>query len=270
VSIHEHGCSTVNKYRIPNLARACQVLKLFAGSEARLSSSEVARRLTIPRTTALRILLTLAEEGLIAREGADYRAGSELVRLGLRALDATPIRARAVPVLRTLSAGTGETAHLAVLSGDQSLIVEVCDSPNPVRAASRPGTLAGIHCSATGKVFLAFGFEGERRDAFVAGLSFEGRTRQTLTSAAALLGECADIERRGYAVDDEEYHPGVRCLAAPVWDGAGVVVAAIGITASTISFPKRRISLVARHVLDAAAALSADLGPRTAMSVTGG
>jgi IclR family acetate operon transcriptional repressor len=253
----------MNRYRIPNLARACHVLKLFAGSEASLTSSEVARRLAIPRTTALRILLTLCEEGLISRDGLAYRAGTELVRLGLRALDATPVRERAVPVLRELSASTGETAHLALLSGDRSLIVEVCDSPNPVRAASRPGTLALIHCSATGKVFLSFGF-GERLGEFVAGLPLPGRTPGSVTSARELLAECAEIARRGYAVDNEEYHPGVRCLAAPVWDGAGGLAAAVGITASVATFPKKRIPEVARLVLDAATALSRQLGPRAA------
>jgi DNA-binding IclR family transcriptional regulator len=249
----------MNRYHIPNLARACQVIKLFAGSEEGLTSSEVARRLAIPRTTALRILLTLCEEGLIAHHEHSYRAGPELVRLGLRALGATSLRTRAVPVLRALSQHTGETAHLAILSGDRSLILEVCDSPNPVHVASRAGTLAEIHCSATGKVFLAFAF-GDRLGPFLASLPLKARTPNTATSAAVLRAECAEIARRGYALDDEEYYAGVRCLAAPVWDGSGAVAGAIGITASTTSFPKRRTSEMARHVLEAAATLSTGLG----------
>jgi IclR family transcriptional regulator, KDG regulon repressor len=257
----------MNRYRIPNLGRACHVLKLFAGSAETLSSSEVAQRLDLPRTTALRILLTFCEEGFLARVGTGYRAGTELDRLGMLVREAAPLRERAVSVLRDLSIATGETAHLAVLSGDQSLIVEVCDSPNPVRAASRPGTLAEIHCSATGKVFLAFALSDQQRAA-LGGRALVSRTPHTLVSKAALLRECQEIVRRGYAVDNEEYHLGVRCLAAPVWDIAGDVVAAIGITASSLYFTKKRIPSMARQVLGAAAALSAVQSARA--TATGG
>lgn len=260
----------MNRYHIPNLARACKVLKLFAGSDESLSSSEVARRLDIPRTTALRILLTLGEEGLISREGADYRAGGELVRLGLKALSAVPLRARALPVLRQLAERTGETSHLAILSGDRALILEVIDSPNPVRAVSRPGTMAALHCSATGKVLLAFGVPIERRQAFLQSLDLEARTPNTITDRAILDAACGDIVRRGYAVDDEEYHLGVRCLAAPIADSEGRVVAAVGITASTMSFTKKRVLEVAGHVVLAAESLSdagAGVKPQAARGV---
>jgi IclR family acetate operon transcriptional repressor len=254
----------MNTYRIPNLARACQALKLFAGSDAPLSSSDVARQLEMPRTTALRILMTFCEEGFLVRDGHDFRAGPELARLGLRALGAAPLRERALPILRALAQETGETAHVAVLSGAEALILEVCESPNPVHAVSRPGTLAAIHCSATGKALLAFAV-GPRRSELLRGARLERRTPHTLTSLGALEEACAEIERRGYAIDDEEYHVGVRCLAAPVRDARGEVVAAIGITAPVATFTKRRIPEVAQAVLRAAAALS-EAAPRVAAS----
>src|SRR5262245_46514308 len=129
--------SNMDRYRIPNLGRACQILKMFGGSDEQLSSSEIARRFSMPRTTVLRIVETLCSEGLLVREGTSYRAGAELIRLGLQAFGPARVRGLSVPVLRELAQSTGETAHLALLCGDKSLIAEVCDSPSPVSAASR-------------------------------------------------------------------------------------------------------------------------------------
>ena len=106
------------EYRIPNLARACHVLRLFAASDEYLSSSAVARQLKMPRTTVLRILHTLAAERLLQRHGFDFTASPEL-RTGLRSLTDTAVRAAAAPVLKELSQVTGETAYLALLAGDK-------------------------------------------------------------------------------------------------------------------------------------------------------
>jgi len=95
------------------------------------------------------------------------------------------------------------------------------------------------------------------------GIKLSPRTPKTLTTRAALEAECADIRRQGYALDNEEYHLGVRCLAAPVFDASGAVAAAIGITASVTTFPKRRISEVASHVLRAADELTKQIGGQT-------
>ena len=76
----------MDQYRIPSLARACEMLELFVDSEEPLTSSEVARRMRVPRTTALRILMTLCEQGLLSRHGNGFMPGSKLFRLGIRAL----------------------------------------------------------------------------------------------------------------------------------------------------------------------------------------
>lgn len=258
----------MDKYTIPNLARACQILKLFSRTEAALNSSEVARRMEMPRTTVLRILHTFCDEGLLVRENKTFRAGGELLRLGLGAMGPAHLRSVAVPALRELAVSTGETAHLALLSGDKALIVEVCDSPNPVHATSRAGTLADIHASATGKVLLSFGLNSSA-ETFIQALDLRARTPNTLTTAEALLAEVDRVCRQGYAVDNEEYHLGVRCLAAPVWDASGNLAAALGITASVVSFPKRKVAEMAGHVMSAAMDLSHRLGFRPAKAAAG-
>jgi len=249
----------MDRYRIPNLAKACGVLALLAPRRTGLTPSEVARQLSMPRTTAFRVLRTLCGEGLLEESEGRYRAGPGLLRLGLMAVEAAELPARAEPVLSYLAQQTGETAHLAIRAGDRMLIAAVCDSPNPIRVASRPGTLVLMHCAATGKAVLA-GMSSEAVRALLPGPKFERRTDRTLTTPAALERELEPIRRQGYALDDGEYHDGVRCLAATVFNARGEATAAIGITAAATRFTKRRIASVARDVKHAAEALSAAMG----------
>jgi DNA-binding IclR family transcriptional regulator len=249
------------EYRIPNLARACHVLRLFAASDEYLSSSAVARQLKMPRTTVLRILHTLAAERLLQRHGFDFTASPEL-RTGLRSLADTAVRAAAAPVLKELSQVTGETAYLALLAGDKVVVVETCDSAHAPRVGSGTRAPMDMYCSAFGKVLLAFGPRAGL-DRVLAGAPLPARTQRTLTTAEALATECGRIVRQGYAVDDEEYEEGVRSLAAPVWASGGVLAAAIGVSASAATFAQQRASDIAVLVVQAAKKLAAGLPERT-------
>jgi IclR family acetate operon transcriptional repressor len=232
-------------------------LRLFAASDEYLSSSAVARRLKMPRTTVLRILHTLAAERLLQRHGFDFTASPEL-RTGLRSMADTAVRTAAVPVLKELAQLTGETAYLALPAGDKAVVVESCDTSHAPRVGSGTRAPMDLHCSAFGKVFLAFGPRAclER----VLGCApLPARTRRTLTTAEALGTECGRIVRQGYATDNEESEEGVRNLAAPVWASAGVLAAAIGVSASAATFTEQRVSDVAVLVVQAAKKLAGTL-----------
>ncbi|GEM_PF-87712 len=249
------------EYRIPNLARACHVLRLFAASDEYLSSSAVARRLKMPRTTVLRILHTLAAERLLQRHGFDFAASPEL-RTGLRSMADTAVRVAAVSVLKELSQVTGEAAHLALLAGDKVVMVETCDSPHAPCVGSGTHAPMDLHCSAFGKAFLAFGSRASL-EKVLASPPLPARTRRTLTTAEALTTECARIVKQGYALDNEEYEEGVRSLAAPVWASGGVLAAAIGVSAAAATFAEQRVSDIAVLVLQAAKKLTGTLAERT-------
>ena len=251
--------AAAREYRIPNLARACQVLRLLAASNTPLSSSSVARQLKMPRTTVLRILHTLAAERLLQRRGFDFLASPEL-RTGLRSIADADLCATAGSVLDELSQLTGETACLALPAGDRVAVVASCGSPYTSRAGCRQDAPMDLHCSAFGKVFLAFGPQASL-DAMPA--SLPARTPRTLTTSEALSTECSRIVRQGYAIDNEECEAGVRGLAAPVWDGRGVLAAAIGLSASASAFTEQRASDVAALVVQAAKKLSETLAQRT-------
>jgi IclR family acetate operon transcriptional repressor len=182
-----------------------------------------------------------------------------LIHLGNASLAGTEIRTAALPVLQELTARTDETSHLAVPCDDRSLIVAVQDSPHPLRASSRPGFLAELHCSSTGKVFLSY-LHPNRLEEFYGKVRPTKRTTHTLVTLADIRRETELTRKRGYSLDDEEFNLGVRCCAAPVHSSDGSVVAAIGITAATVRFTKERIAEMAASVTDAAQELSRHLG----------
>jgi IclR family acetate operon transcriptional repressor len=245
-------------YIIPNLLNACRVLKLLAQTPG-LTVSEIGRELHVPRTTVLRIVTTLCREGMLHEADGLYRPGSALIPLGMKALEGIDLRRAAQPVLRRLAQLTGETAHLAVEAENKSLLVEVSQSPHPIRVGAPAGTFADLHCSATGKIFLAHRHLAELPSLFAL-LKPQTRTRNTIVTAAAMAKEAARIEKQGYAVDEEEFYEGIRCLAAPVRDNSGKVVAAIGITGTATRFTKDRIPDFAAKVTAAANELSTALG----------
>jgi DNA-binding IclR family transcriptional regulator len=249
----------MKKYHIPNLGKACEVLALIANVPAGCRLKDISSGLDIPRTTALRITETLLDANYLARndEGA-FTLGPTLVQIGVKALDNLDIRGFARPVLQALSAETGESSHLAMLNGNKSMLVEVADSPHPVRIASRPGTLVELHCSSTGKVFLAYSIAepGE----FIKTLELTPHTPNTDTTMKAVMESIGQTRKNGYAMDEEEYVPGVRCIASPVKNAFGKTIAAVGITASTSTFTKGKIPSMAAKTQKAATEISERMG----------
>ncbi len=249
---------TKSPYEIPSLAKACRLLQLVAEHQGEWTATELARAIETPRTTCFRMLQTLAQEKLILADGSSYRLGPGLVRLGLKTLEGLSIRRLCVPVLRELSKSLGETVHLAILCDDRSLLLEVCDSPQSQRVSSRPGSLVWLHASATGKVLLAH-LDAARRDELFARLEMPALTPRSLTSPDLLSAQFPAIREQSYAIDDEEYQHDYRCLAVPVKDAQGEVIAAIGMTSSPSRLPYASIAATVSRLQEGARVLSFNL-----------
>ncbi len=247
-------------YLIPNLVNAGRVLKLLADKPG-LTVLEISRELKVPRTTVLRIATSLAREGLLESENNTYSLGPTLIYLGMRATDGIDLNGLARPLLTRLAHETGETAHLAMLADDKSILLEVCQSPLPIRAGAPAGTRADLHCSATGKVFLAWNM-ADGLDAFFERAQPVARTSRTITSADRMAKELALIRKRGYALDEEEFFDGIRCIAAPVMNSHGHTHLALGITGVVTRLTRSRIPECADMLKCAAAELSAAIGYR--------
>ncbi len=246
------------KYQVPSVDSACRILKAVCGADQPLPMSGITRIAQTSRTTTMRIVSSLCDNGFLARDdNGRISAGAALGMLGARMPGTSDLRQRATPILEQLAATICETAHLAVPLDTHCLLQQVVDSPEPIRVASRPGTLVDYHCSSTGKSILAF-----RRDLVLrlrTSPELAKRTRNTLTTWPALEAELERVRTRGYAVDEEEYHPGVRCVGAPVRDNSGKIIAAIGVTGATNRLTKRRIPAVAKQLISAANQLASTI-----------
>ncbi len=238
------------KYIIPNLKKSCQIIEFIAENKRGYTISEIAKELGMPRTSVLRILKTLESEDFVSQQGNEYVLGKKLVRIALEALEKTSLRKVASPYLKKLSEATQQTAHIAVLSGDRSLLIDVCDSPNPLRVASRSGTMVELYYSSTGKVFLAYMIADVAE--FYRNKEFVSYTAKTSTSLQEVLDDIEETRKNGYGFDDEELREGVRCLAAPIRGRNGEVVGAIGITAGAEALTEDKREKIAVIVKDIA------------------
>jgi DNA-binding IclR family transcriptional regulator len=249
----------MNNYVNPNLVKACEILKVLADNPEGILASDLEKNIEVPRTTAFRILKTLCSENMAQKRGKLFFSGPSLVQIGIRSLQSLEIRSLAIPFLADLAKNTDFTAHLAIPNGMQSLILEVHDSPHPVRVASRPGTMVPLYCSSTGKLFLAYLYDQQLDDYFVT-RSFKKYTENTIVTLTEMQKEIASIKTNGYSVDDNEFHKDVWCLAAPIRGSSSQVIAAIGITGPVSQFDSEKKVEVCKHVKKAADDLSASMG----------
>lgn len=241
--------------------RALGILETLAAVPAGLTHSEISRRLEIPKSTATYLLRSLERRGYLRREGTrgKYHLGLKVLGLHRSALAGLEIRELAQPLLQALVERTQLTVHLAVLYHDQAIYVEKAEAAGFVRMDTWVGRRMDVHCTSVGKALVAFRPQAEV-ETLLRRRGMARNTPRTITSPARLLRELAEVRARGYAVDDEENSLGVRCLAAPVFDAAGAVVAAVGVTGTTAQVSKTTQARIAEQMQEAARKLSRQLG----------
>ncbi len=250
----------ISRYRVQVLDRTIAVLQAIADSETDLAAAEIARQLRLHKSTVHRLLVVLEHYRLIKRgpEGT-YRLGTRLIELGESAIARLKLSEHAKPFLRELANQTGEGAHVTILSGAEMLSIAHVEGRWSLQSLTRTGQRTLIHCTAAGKAVLAY-LSPEACDEAIARLQFARRTRRTIVKPSAYKMELMRVREAGYAVDDEEFEEGLRCVGAPVFDHRGHVVASISTAAPVFRLRKDQLPHVARLVIAAAQGLSEDLG----------
>lgn len=245
------------------LLRGLAVLEVLAQGQD-LNLSEVARRARLPVSTAHRLLETLRRRGFVQPvEDGRYRVGLRAFEVGMGFLRAQRLPEVARPVMVELVDRVEETANLAVRDGAEAVYVLQVESHRMLRLFAQPGARHPLYCTGVGKVLLAWEPEEEVRRLLGPG-PLPRFTPRTLTDPDAVVRELRAIRARGYAVDREERESGVRCVAAPVRDASGRVVAALSVSAPASRVPHHRIPPVAATVVSAAEEISRRLGFSTA------
>lgn len=244
-----------------SLRRGLRLLRCVADGPADgLTLADLARTAELPKSTVVRLLPPLVEEGLLAYAGARYRLGPSTAAYGGRYLEGLDIRTAARGALGQLAAESGETAHLVLLDGTEVVYVDKVESSSPVRMYSRIGSRRPLYCTAVGKALL------ERHQAdllpVVLAAGLPRLTPHTLTSEQALREDLARIRRRGYALDAGENEPGIRCVAAAVTDNVGQAFAALSVSGPAGRVTKARSAELGALVRTAAAEVSRAFGAR--------
>jgi DNA-binding IclR family transcriptional regulator len=222
----------------------------------------LSRDLELNKSTLLRLLAPLCEARLVEQEPdtGRYRLGWRTAQLGAAYLEQADLPGAARDVLRGLMEETSETVHLVLADLPEVVYIDKVDSPRPVRMFSRIGTRQPAYSTAVGKAILAHAGDPAVRRVIQAGLP--ARTPRTHTTAAALRADLAEIRARGYAVDDVENEPEIRCVAAPIFDHAGTVGSAVSVSAPASRLGVGQVPALGGLVVAAADQVSRRLGAR--------
>lgn len=213
------------------------VLDLFSAKRPDWGVTEVAEAIGVPRSSAHALLSSLAETGLLqCRARGRYRLGWRVVELNASLRGSVDVRSVAFPVLRRLADKHGETVHLAVLDNDRVLYVDKLPGSRQLTVAgAQVGARLEPHCTAVGKLLLAYCSAAEAQRVLGAG-ALRRLTPATVTDSGALMSELAVIRASGVAFDEGESVTHVSCVAAPVRDDLGAVVAALSLTVPASRF----------------------------------
>jgi IclR family KDG regulon transcriptional repressor len=245
-------------YNVRAVERAVQILSAFDGEHAEQGVSDIAQTTGLPKATAHRIIMTLFNTGFLERisGGEKFRLGLPLVGLGLGALRRLDVRRAAQPYMQRLVDEFEEICTLGVFDRGRVLYVEVVHSPHSLTIAARVGRHLPAHCTASGKVLLAF-LPPEVVEPVLRS-PLEVYTEKTITSPDRLCEELEAVRQRGYAVADEELEVGVWAISAPIRDIDRNVIAAMSIPFPTNRLDPERIPEIAQALLEAANAISAN------------
>lgn len=241
--------------------RALAILRAFTAAAPELSVSELARAVGLHKSTVHRLLATLERTGFVAQDAASrrYRLGLPLFELGSLVVNTMELRRLARPHLEEIHRACGETVHLGMLDEGEVVYIDKIESTRRVRMYSQVGRRAPAHCTALGKVLLAYLPDAALTE-LIDRRGLRRYTSSTITSPKELRDHCALIRRQGYALDAGEHEELIQCAAAPIADHTGRAVAAVSVTSVSAAMDRHRIAEYAGFVMDAARRISEALG----------
>jgi IclR family transcriptional regulator, acetate operon repressor len=242
---------------IQSLDRAISLLSLIAGADG-LTLTEAAHRADLAPSTAYRMLTTLERHGLVETDPVTqiWHVGAGTFRIGAAFLRRRKLADRARRRMEDLMLATGETANLGVLDPAGVMFVAQVETHQPIRAFFRPGSTGPMHASGVGKAILS----QVSADAVAGRLgpgTLQAYTPRTLSTLPALLADLSAARARGYAIDDEERHAGMRCVAAAIFDEFGEPLAGVSVSGPSVRVTDEAIARFGPLVATAAADITA-------------
>ncbi|WP_415762944.1 IclR family transcriptional regulator (plasmid) [Priestia megaterium] len=246
---------------IQSVGRALRILDLFDEHTTELKITDISDQMGLHKSTVHSILKTLQQRGYIYQnlENGKYGLGMKLFERGNYVIQSLDIRQLAQKYLMDLSAKTSQTTHLVILDGKEGTYVDKVEGPMAVILYSRIGKRIPLHCSAVGKALIAFK-EKDELEKILSGYEYTGQTEFTITNESEFLQELEKVRSQGYAVDNQENEPGVRCIAAPIRNHENKVIAAISLSTLIAGVDDIQLGIFVQQLKQAASELSEKMG----------
>lgn len=241
------------------IGKVLRILEALDKSTEGLNLRQISLQTGVNKSTAYRYLSHLENASYLFRqEDGIYLIGPRLAHFGTGIAYHARLRKISRPFLEELWRITKETVNLAILDGQEIIFLDVIESPQLFRMGSQVGMRMSLNCTALGKTILAF-MPPDQQEKILASLTFTRITPRTIMDAAKLRKELIKIRHQGHALDDQEGHLGARCIAAPILDGSGRILAAISVTGPMARITSQKIQLLGTTVKTSAKKISSHL-----------
>ncbi|MEC9490219.1 MAG: IclR family transcriptional regulator [Halanaerobiales bacterium] len=246
---------------IKSLDRALDILELIVDRENGMGVTEISRELEIHKSTVYRLLDTLKFRGFLEKneDNHKYIAGIKLFELSSKVLNDIDSRVRVRPYLEELMQKTKETIHLGILDAGEVIYLDKVESNATIRMYSQVGKRVPAHSTSLGKAIMAH-LPEKRVKEILAEKGMEKNTENTITEVDKFLDHLEKVRKQGYAVDDEEQEEDIRCIAGPIFNHQGKVVAAFSISAPMTRMTESRMNELAELVVEYSQKMSRSLG----------
>jgi DNA-binding IclR family transcriptional regulator len=245
---------------VQSLERALDIIEALSSEPEGLGVTELSQRIGLHKSTAHRLLATLVQRGYVSKTNSGcYHIGLKIIEIASYYINSLELQTESRPYVAQITAELGLTAHIGVLEGDQVVYIERMDVLSGVKLYSQIGLRMHAYCSSLGKCLLS-GFNSEQLAKVMTNCSFNKFTPNTISSLDELIAELRVVRKQGFAIDNLEYSLNNRCIAAPIYDYRGEIIAAISASGPPTILHQDRIAEVAAYVCEKAMAISKSMG----------
>ena len=242
---------------VQSIERAFDIIEAVATSKNSAVLTEIAEKTGLHKSTAYRIISTLLKRGYLKKnEDGTYKIGLKLIEAASYYIDSLQLQTEVRPYIAQITAKFGLTSHL---EGDKVVYIEKMDIFSNIKLYSQIGLRMPAYCSSLGKCLLA-NFSNTQLRSIMGQTEFTRFTHNTITTIEALQKEIDTVRQQGWAIDNEEFETGHRCIGAPVYDYRGDIIAAISASGNTSILTDARIPEIAEYLKQTAAEISQNMG----------
>jgi DNA-binding IclR family transcriptional regulator len=243
--------------QIQLIERVFDILEYLSLNSEPKGPTQIAQEVGLNKSTVYRLLTSLQQRGYVEKSetGGTYQIGVKLVEVASNHINNLELQTEARPILNEMQTELGLVVHLGILDGPEVVYVEKMDISPDIRGYTQIGMRVPAQCSSLGKCILAQ-MSGEQLDYIMSACNFESYTANTITNLPDFKAHLRQVRQQGWAMDNEEYIVGHRCVGAPIYDYRGEIIAAISASGPTSLFPDEQIEQVAKRVQTAAETVS--------------